>query len=72
MTPAEHTALVTRAAEAIRAAIKVKRVAGTRLTVRETAEAVVASLYGPREAYFRFDGETKALIEFKPKSERAA
>ena len=73
MTPSEHDALVARASIAIRAAIATKGVLGKgRLTVHETACAVVAALYGPREAFFRFDDEAKELVEFKPKGEKAA
>lgn len=75
MTPAEHDALVQRAAQAIRDATQAKVLTGAhsmRLTVTEAAEAIVTALYGPPEAYFRFDDETKDLVEFKPKGEKAA
>ena len=74
MTPSEHDALVARAVKAINDATteKMVRAEGARLTVNETAVAVVTALHGPREAFFRFDDEAKELVEFKPKDEKAA
>ena len=73
MTPSDHDALVHRVDGAIRAAIAAKGVLGKgRLTVMETAHVVVEALYGPREAFFRFDDEAKELVEFKPKDTKAA
>ena len=73
MTPTEHTALMQKVALAIRAALANKGPLGKgRITVNETAQAVVSALYGPRETYLKFNDETKALEEFKPKDEKAA
>jgi hypothetical protein len=71
MSPAEHAILVKRAADAIRARRHQKFMDGERITIDEAAEAAVTALF-PRERYFRFDDEAKALVEFKPRSERAA